>query len=96
MSMIRYEDEDLKDIYGGKDKFLNDFISEQHKAIQVLDYMDDLFNLECPKCGNDTYVEFTEDDDKTYLYCQECSELMARYLNHKEYRYMQMLKSEEV
>lgn len=96
MSMIRYNDEDLKDIYGGKDKFLNNFISDKHKAIQVLDYKDDLFDLECPSCGNNGYVEFTEDDDKTYLYCQECEELIARYLNPNEYRYWKMLMSEEV
>ena len=93
--MIRYEDEDLKDIYRGKEKFLNNFISPQHKAIQVLDYMDDLFNLECLKCGNNEYVECTEEDDKTYLYCQECEGLMARYLNRNEYRYMQMLAEED-
>ena len=93
--MIKYKDEDLQDIYGDKEKFLNDFISEQHKAIKVLDYQDDLFDLECPKCGHDTYVEFTEDDDKTYLYCEECDELIARYLDRNEYRYMQILTEEE-
>lgn len=95
MSMIKYNDEDLQDIYGDKDKFLNEFITEQHKAIQVLDYQDDLFDLECPKCGHSTYVEFTEEDNKTYLYCEECEELMARYLNRNEYRYMQILTAEE-
>ena len=95
MSMIKYSDEDLKDIYGGKEKFLHEFITEQHKAIQVLDYQDDLFGLECPKCGHDTYVEFTEEDDKTYLYCEECEGLIARYLNRNEYRYMKMLAEED-
>ena len=72
----------MKHIYRDKDKFLNEFISEHHKAIQVVDYIDDLFNLECHKCGNDNYVEFTEEDDKTYLYCEECEELIARYLDN--------------
>ena len=95
MSMIKYKDEDLKHIYKDKDKFLNEFISEQHKAIQMVDYQDDLFDLECPSCGHDGYVEFTEEDDKTYLYCEECNELIARYLNRNEYRYMQILTAEE-
>ena len=93
--MIKYTDGDLQDIYGDKQKFLNEFISEQHRKIQVVDYMDDLFDLECPSCGHDGYVEFTEDDDKTYLYCEECEELMARYLDRNEYRYMQILTEEE-
>ena len=93
--MIKYTDGDLQDIYGDKQKFLNEFISEQHRKIQVVDYQDDLFDLECPSCGHDGYVEFTEDDDKTYLYCEECEELMARYLDRNEYRYMQILTEEE-
>lgn len=90
--MIKYNDEDLKDIYGDKQKFLNNFISDKHRAIQVVDYMDDLFDLECPACGNNSYVEFTEEDDKTYLYCEECEELIARYLNQNEYRYWKLIE----
>lgn len=93
--MIKYNDEDLQDVYGGKDKFLNNFISEQHRKIKMVDYQDDLFDLECPKCGHDGYVEFTEEDDKTYLYCEECEGLMARYLDHNEYRYLKILTEEE-
>ena len=36
--MITYKDEDLKYIYGNKEEFLNNYISEEHKNIKVLDY----------------------------------------------------------
>lgn len=90
--MITYKDEDLKYIYGNKEEFLNNYISEEHKNIKVLDYMDSLYDFVCPVCGCEEYVDVVEADNKTYLYCENCTELIARYLDHNEYRYMQLIK----
>lgn len=93
--MITYKDEDLKDIFGDKESFLHDYISEEHKNIKILDYMDSLYHFVCPVCGCEEYVEVTEADNKTYLYCENCTELIARYLDHNEYRYMQLIKENQ-
>lgn len=90
--MITYKDEDLLDIYGDKERYLNYYISKEHRNIKVLNYKDDLKEFVCPKCGCDEYVEIQEDDMKCYLYCNECEKLIARYLDHNEYRYMQLIK----
>lgn len=90
--MITYKDEDLQDVFGDKEQYLNDYISEEHKNIRVLDYMDGLYDFVCPACGCEEYVDVVEADNKTYLYCETCAELIARYLDHNEYRYMQLIK----
>lgn len=91
--MISYKDEDLYSLYGDKERYLNYFLTEKHKNIKVLDYMDDSRDFICPKCNCEEYTEVQEEDMKTYLYCDNCEKLIARYLDHNEFRFNELLKN---
>lgn len=89
--MIEYDDETLFEFYD-KEQFLNDYITEEHKNIQVLTFMDDI-NFDCPYCGaGEEFTDNIEEDNKTYLYCSECDSLIARYIDQVEYRYKELIE----
>lgn len=92
--MITYKDEDLKYVFGPKEKFLNDFVDEEHKNIQVFRF-DERYDPVCPVCASEEYVEHTQGDDKTYFYCEYCETLIARYLDHNECRYLKLINAGE-